>query len=554
MPDVDRAPVRRPAGPRAALLPLALFALALALRAGFVLEQVGTPWEDQREFISDSAYYDQRAREIAAGDVLGDTPGFLSPLYCFALGAVYAVAGPSVLAAELAQALLGALAVLLLHGATQRLFSRGAAHVAALLLALHGPSLYWTSLLLPTTLVLFLHAALLRVLAGGAPTPRRALAAGVLVGLAVGAKANALLLLPAVGGWILLGWRERPLRARLLAVGLLVAGAAVAVSPITWRNVASSGHFVLVTTTGGRNLAKGNGPTANGTHSMLAGENVNIKHYLEGTVDVERAVQEDEQLARETWRYMLADPGRTLALFGRKLVLFFNDMELGIRDNYPFARTQSRILALPLVPFALVSSLGLAGVLLRGLADRRAALVLVLLGTQVASFVLVFVLGRYRVVAVALLAAFAGAAASAFASDLRARRFLRPAGLAAAALLALALARVSVEGFEAPNPRGDQLEFSGEWNAARGRHMEAFEDFKAAAGEPRLLDSAFQRAVLLARAADCLDHAGEPARARALRLEVLAYAERELPPRAAPLIERLRSRLAAPPEPAPDEP
>ena len=53
-------------------------------------------------------------REIAAGRWGMTRPGLLSPLYCYVLGLVYAVAGRSAVAVRIAQAVLGALSCCLL--------------------------------------------------------------------------------------------------------------------------------------------------------------------------------------------------------------------------------------------------------------------------------------------------------------------------------------------------------------------------------------------------------------------------------------------------------
>ncbi len=532
---------------------LVLFALALGLRALHVFELQGGAWADERAFVSDSAYYDQSAREIAGGELVGDSPGFLSPLYCLFLGGVYALAGPSLLAAKLAQAFLGALSVALVHRAGRLVFGEPAGALAALLLALNGVLVYYTGLLLPDGLVLFWHALFLWLCVRRPPFGWNALAAGSALGLATATKANALLLLLATLVWVLAAFRDHALSARVRAALLLLAGAALAVFPITLQNYLATDRLVLVTTTGGRNLLKGNGPEATGTHTQLSFETVNIGHYLDREVDVDQVLREDRELGALALETMAEDPLRAARLFGVKLLLFFNAMELGIRDDYAYARTQSALLALPLVPFALVAPLGLAGLCLFAFADRRATLVTVVLATQVASFVLVFVLARYRLPAIAALALFAGAALSLAASDLRARRFLRPALTALIAAASLFLVHLDVPGFERPASTAKQHAFVGDFHFRRGDDALALVEYEAALAQAQGFRSSLDALVLRARVADCLEGLGLPDRAELVRAEVQDELARNHPQRSAALQALLLAPRGAEREPRASE-
>jgi hypothetical protein len=181
-------------------------------------------------------------------------------------------------------------------------------------------------------------------------------------------------------------------------------------------NYLTSESFVLVTTSGGRNLMKGNGPDANGTHVFLPAEDqgAHLGYYLDHTIDPEAAVRDHREMSARAWTYMRRHPGRTAVLFARKLGLLFNKQELGTRDSFYFARTQSSLLALPWLGFGVVAPLGLAGWFLLAVrrgsagapAPRLTGPLHVMAAVQVVSFVLVFVLARYRLVLVACLILF----------------------------------------------------------------------------------------------------------------------------------------------------
>ena len=94
------------------LVPAAIFCLAFGLRFAFLLQMRHTPMRDYAElpwqqwFIQDSAYYHQLGSSIAQGDLIAPTAHFLSPLYCYFVGFVYAVFGVDLDAVRIAQCVL----------------------------------------------------------------------------------------------------------------------------------------------------------------------------------------------------------------------------------------------------------------------------------------------------------------------------------------------------------------------------------------------------------------------------------------------------------------
>jgi hypothetical protein len=97
----------------------------------------------------------------------------------------------------------------------------------------------------------------------------------------------------------------------------------------------------------------------------------------------------------------------SLKLMAKKGALFFNARELFVRDNFYFAQRYSSLLAAPLPGFGVIGSLGLAGALLGWRRWQSSLYVYSVLLAQVASCVLIFVLARYRLVAVCCLILFA---------------------------------------------------------------------------------------------------------------------------------------------------
>jgi 4-amino-4-deoxy-L-arabinose transferase-like glycosyltransferase len=472
-------PARAGRPTRVALL---IFAGALLLRLVYLAEARSDPLFDSPKLLGDAIYYHAWARAVARGEWLAPTPYFLAPLYQYVMGLFYALVGPQLLAVKLLQCVLGAASCTLLYGSGRRLFGEAAGIVAAVLLAIYPLHIFYANLILPTTLVVFLNLALLRVFVGGGemPSPRRCLAAGAMLGLACAAKPNALLLLPAlVLGLLWMARGSRPRRA-LLGATTLALGTVLGIAPFTAHNAASSGEFVLLTTTAGRNLTKGNGPTANGTHVFLPPARIGtgLQYHLSAQADPARAVADGREMAREARRYMLEHPLRTLRLWAKKFALFFNVRELFIRDQYDFARRYSRLLALPLPGFAALAPLGLAGLAIAWRRGRRTTPLYVLFVAQVASFVPLFVLARYRLVAVCCLLLFAGHLVVEAFRALREGRWRSLALPAAVAVAAALFAHLPFSEF--PRERG----FANQWERL-GDHFWELGDRARAVGHYR---------------------------------------------------------------------
>jgi hypothetical protein len=217
---------------------------------------------------NDPMDYDRLGRLLADGrgfgaSILSPSGGptaFRPPLYPLFLGAVYKVTGGSMLAARLVQALLGAVAVLLVWLIARRLFDRRAALVAAGVAAVYPPLIVTSAALMSEAIFvpLMLGAMLtaLRARDGGRHATWWAVATGALVGLGLLARPNSLALLPAivllVAAWTRTAWDRR---AALIRVALLVLTAAVVLLPWQIRNATTMSRTVLIADIDGYNVA-----------------------------------------------------------------------------------------------------------------------------------------------------------------------------------------------------------------------------------------------------------------------------------------------------------
>ncbi|HEX7243961.1 MAG TPA: glycosyltransferase family 39 protein [Solirubrobacterales bacterium] len=255
--------------PRAALVAIVL--AGLVLRIGAVATDGGyKPANDAFE-------YDYYARAIADGDgyprsgylLQGGPTAIRGPGYPYFLGGVYALSGSSATAGRVADALLGALAIVLTYLIARRIWGVRVGLLAAALTAVFPPLVLLSRELLSESLFIVLElGAVLCALnyrrSGGALG--WAAGAGALCGLALLTRNTGLaLLLPLALGVLVLQPRFRP-RA-LLGPAVLLAVAALVVAPWTIRNTVQFDRFVPLTTSAGITAAGVYNPTSHDSNT-----------------------------------------------------------------------------------------------------------------------------------------------------------------------------------------------------------------------------------------------------------------------------------------------
>jgi 4-amino-4-deoxy-L-arabinose transferase-like glycosyltransferase len=504
----------------------AIFAVAVGLRAAYLVQAPAHPLHGSPFALADSLLYHAQARALLSGQWIGETAYFLAPLYGHLLAALHALFGPAIGVVYATQALLGAASCALLADIGRRSFGPRVGFVAGLAFALYAPHVYYTGHLLPSVSVVFLNLLFVWILLcdAGAPSVRRAGAAGFVLGLAVLAKSNAAILLPAVLGafaWFhrALGWPRRLRWGAAFALAVLLA-----LAPAVVHNFVASGQFVPVTTSTGRNLWKGNGPIANGTHPLghWQGDRSGVGRQLRGEVDASEAVDESASYTARTLEHVRAHPGATIRLLGRKLVLFFNAVELGVRDQYYFAKERVAVLRAPLLGFGLVAPLGIAGLVFTRRRLAECWPVSLLFFCQLVSFVGVFVLARYRLVAAACLVVFASERVVAWWDAARGGRWR--AAVPSLALAVAAAIGVNLPLAEFPRERGYALQWEriGDQQRLAGEPGEALAAYeRALVGDWQDLDPRIKRGETRLRMARTRVELGDIAGARALLRELL---------------------------------
>ncbi|MBE0567663.1 MAG: glycosyltransferase family 39 protein [Krumholzibacteria bacterium] len=403
----------------------------------------------------DSAYYHGLAAAWAQGTA---HPGvfFMGPLYPAFLSLVYRVVGAAPGVAVALNVVVGCTTAVVVFLIGRRLFDRRTGLLAAALVNLYGYALFLENHVLMAPLLALLLALLVLVLLRAVGGGRAWLfaAAGLLAGLLAAGRGTYLLALVLAVAVVLLRRPGARTRGGLARLALLAGGVLVAVLPVTIHNWRAGGGFVPLTTNGGINYAIGNRDNANGTFIQIEG----VEFFQPGSPEDGGSVRRAGQLAgrdltpaqasrfwlRQGLDWNIANPGRTLALWGRKLLLVVIDYEIPQIENYAWARAASAGLKAWWVGFGLLAALGVGGMLSAWRtvpASRPAALAV---AAVVASLLPFFITARYRVPVAPLLAVFAAHFVFRLADLVRDRGAPRRLAPVAATVVLLAVAYLYV--------------------------------------------------------------------------------------------------------------
>lgn len=234
--------------------------------------------------ISDGRVYEDCARAIASGQWACPREFVHAPLYGYFLaGLRFLAATKGIVADDLhfprgTQLVLGAFSCLLLYRAMSRWFSARVGLVAALMLALYPPAIFFDLLIQKASLGMFLVVAMLwaMTLWRERPTVTRAMLCGLLTGLLIHVQQALLLAAPIVPAFLWFGRRAPqtphvpPRRVGNAAFGIAGAAAiALVLAPWVIRNRVVIGEWVLTTPNLGQNFAMGNDPSGRGTYQSL---------------------------------------------------------------------------------------------------------------------------------------------------------------------------------------------------------------------------------------------------------------------------------------------
>jgi len=390
-----------------------IFALALSIRAAYILQIDGSPLFVHP--VVDGKTYVQHAESLAAGNWLGlgQGPFWQPPLYPYFLGLIKAITADSFFyVIRWSQALFGALTCGLIYLLGTRWYNTQVGFTAALAACFYGPLIFFDGEVLPTSLATLLNLSGLLVLDRALENDkkRQLWAAGFIFGLAALTVASVLSFVAVVTGWIY--WQRRS----LLAPTIFALGVVVAIAPVTARNYALGNDSVLISYNSGVNFYIGNNAEYQKTLQTRAGWEWDELIGEPAAVGIEQSSQRSAYFWHKAWSYISSQPFHYLQLQIRKGLQYLNGDEVGRNQDIYYWRHYSSILTATLwkwgiaFPFGLLCPLALLGLglVLRHKGTNVGTLFALTYSAGVFAF---FPVARYRVPVLPillLLAAYAG--------------------------------------------------------------------------------------------------------------------------------------------------
>ncbi|MFA5265598.1 MAG: tetratricopeptide repeat protein [Opitutaceae bacterium] len=355
-------------------------------------------------------------------------PFYHSPLYAGCVAFVFRIFGHSLEAVLWLQIALHAATTLLMYALGRKLFGRNVGRMAGLI-CLYGPIVFFNTEILNVALILFLNVfgLLLVVEAWEAPGSLRWAAAGIVLGLAVLARADVLVFVLMLPGAILLGQRAFPFRTRLRHAGFAVAGTAILLLAIGLRNRSVDGRFAMLPGNGGMNFYQGNNPE----YKTTIGIRIASWHKLAHMPLAEGVGTEMNELGHgpfyyaKAFRYIKERTGDWLGCVSYKIRVLANGYELPETfDVYTSARYSPILRALAwklgpfYFPFGLMLPVAVWGAWIAR-KNRTAWWCLAYLGAMSVSLLVYWNSTRYRLGIVPVLLLWAALAAQWFWRQLR---------------------------------------------------------------------------------------------------------------------------------------
>lgn len=361
------------------------------------------------------AYYDW-SDAIVAGNWVGDRVFYQAPLYPYCLALIKLVVGSDLSTIRIVQAILGSVTCALLYLAGRLLWSRAVGLAAGVMLALYPPAIFFDAIIQKAGLGSFFTALLLVVLASQLRRSAiwKAVILGVVLGLLMLTREEALLLAPVLATWLWLrggrhanhGEKSNPIPGRTALLCAFLAGLFALLAPVAARNYHVGGEYVLTTTQAGPNFFIGNNSNATGVYAPLRPGRSDTRLERIDAVEIAEQASGRKLSASEVSRYWLdralvdirKSPGAWLALVGRKLMLLLNAYEIPDAENqYVYEeyalgfRLLSRVLH-----WGSIVSLAAAGFILALRRSLPMGILIAVIVTLAAGVVIFYVFGRYR--------------------------------------------------------------------------------------------------------------------------------------------------------------
>lgn len=404
---------------------ISLFIVALLVRLGFMF------FLKHNYFFyanpsSDVAYYQEWARDIASGNIVGNKAFFGLPLYPYFLAVLFRLSLGNIEVMRFFHLLMGSLNCLLLFGVAKKLFSRRTAVLAAVFMCFNFFMIYYDWLMMPVTLIICLSLIIIHVLQNRAQFSliRHWVILGALIGLTILGDGKFLFFLALTSAWL---WFKEPERRKYVFVMILSALTVLGVCAL--RNKIISGDWILISAQSGLSFYAGNNPNATGTYSnpkfirpTHRGQDEDQKIVAEAIVNRSMSAGEISAFwSRKAMRFITQHPGDYCKLLFKKWLLFFQETEDAHDMDLIFLREWKY--RLNWNPLAFCFPMALIGIWVSFRHWRSRPFVLFVVVCQVIMTLIFFLSTRHRATMMPFLFIFQAAAILWFIKQFRQARF-----------------------------------------------------------------------------------------------------------------------------------
>jgi tetratricopeptide (TPR) repeat protein len=398
--------------------------------------------------VSDAHIFDSWASRISGGDWAGGPQLFvLPPLYPYLLSLVYIVVGRTPATVVLLQSVLGVVASGLVWVLAHRRFGEIAGVTAGILFGAAGTVLFYESMLVGTSVAVFLTILVLVFLDRWRTDNAIRLlgCAGLCLGLLAILRPNFVVLIPVVLLLILWPYRKPRGREAIRVAGVFTTLAIAPLMILLIRNGVVAGEWTPLSAHGGINFYMGNHAGAPGWFSPPEGMAASITpHEPEGNLVGPRRIAETATGHRLSDRevsafwfakgldFVVSEPAEAIRVTVRKIRLFFSAYELPLNYSFEYHRRYAAALNIPFGQLGLLYPLAIAGAFFAARRQKPIGDLLVLFSSYAASVIVFHVSTRYRMPTIPILAVFSGCAVQSLSDEIGARRWKPVAGLALA--------------------------------------------------------------------------------------------------------------------------
>ena len=324
------------------------------------------------------------AQEIVEKSFWGDGSYFRGPLYPYFLAVLYLISGGSIFAAKFLQILLCGVTAVFIFKLAEHLFRQKAALVAGFIYAIYGTLVFYeTMFLIPALFLMLTVWGMYRLIFYQDRNSNKSwIVTGILFGLAALARPNILFVVPFLALWLF--FKHKKPSASFIASAnpalVWIIGIVIAIAPVTIRNMAVTGDFILISSQGGINLYLGNNEYADGLMMIMPelelDNTVNWKTFVPLTNEIakrETGRQMSDAEISSFWtgkafNFVTGNPGKFVSLCWQKTVYLMSGFENSDAVDIYHQRKKSSVYSILVwdrflsFPFGLLLPLAIMGV------------------------------------------------------------------------------------------------------------------------------------------------------------------------------------------------